>query len=676
MSDFDAVFAEAIGSKKGDKKASDASPFDEVFAQSLQGIKADQIELPKAPERPVNSNYASGRAEGNPITRGLLNVLNGPLMGFGDEVAGAVSAAVKTPFNNKSFSENYQGTRDYVRGVQDQYKEDFPVMSTATQLATSAPLLMANLPGRALAATAPKAAAWMNPATQTVGVGRLAATGALSGAGYGAVSGAGESTADTAGGVALDALKSGATSAALGAATRVVGRAIGATAGNVAQRISDTSAEKFARQKVAEAMLRDSVDDVGNPIQRALTRLPKLGEEARIVDAGGKSTRNLLDTLATQPGRTTNAVEKAILERQSGRAGRLASAADNALGTRGAEYGATLEALDSARKLAAAPLYDQIRNTMVRVDDDIASLLNRTEGVHGEAQKLLRLQSGQVVDLTKVKPGDEVPLSLLDTLKQTLYDAADTAKRQGSNKMGAAFDDVRNSLTRKLDAVLPKDEAGRSIYKLARDAYAGPSQLIDAAELGRTAMKADSFEVKSAIKNLADSELQAFRIGALQALKEKTGTQSGQTSLMKMWMEPATSGRLKDIFGNDYRQFASAVAAEARLKTLEQVGRGSQTAARLAGAADLDISPLTNAAQAVASGSAIPMLTQAANLWARVQTPEPVRDRMGALLLSRDPNELRGLLGVVPEINKARLSRASALGATGGLGIGGLLSGD
>jgi hypothetical protein len=99
-----------------------------------------------------------------------------------------------------------------------------------------------------------------------------------------------------------------------------------------------------------------------------------------------------------------------------------------------------------------------------------------------------------------------------------------------------------------------------------------------------------------------------------------------------------------------------------------------RSAQRLAGAADLDVSPLTNAAQSFASGSPLSMLSAASGLVSRVQTPEPVRDRMGALLLSRDPNELRGLLSVVPEINQARLNRAGLLGAGTGLAAGGLLA--
>lgn len=116
-------------------------------------------------------------------------------------------------------------------------------------------------------------------------------------------------------------------------------------------------------------------------------------------------------------------------------------------------------------------------------------------------------------------------------------------------------------------------------------------------------MTGDVMDINQAVRGFTQSETDAFRIGALQSLREKTGTESGQTSLLKMWKEPATQGRLREVFGNDYRTFASAVAKEARLKGLESTGRGSQTAARLAGTADLDVAPLSQAAAAVASGS-------------------------------------------------------------------------
>lgn len=677
MSDFDAVFSDAIGSTTG-KKTTEENPFDVLFEQSFKGTESPKIDLPKAPEVTTSADYRAGRQVSNPVARGVINAVNGPLLGFGDEVLGALGALGKIG-NGQPFGQNYQETRDMYRGVQDQYKEDFPIGSVATQLATSAPAIMANPLGKGAtsiaSAVAPKTAAsignWIAPANQVAGIVPRTVQAASSGFGYGAVSGAGESTSETAGGVAADALRNGAISAAVGGATPGVQSVLGAVGSNVASRVSDSVAGNFARQKVAEAFMRDgrgtlAEQGLANPIDQALPRLFRYGDEARLVDVGGKSTQGLLDTVATLPGRSKNLVEDAIRTRQAGRAGRLVDAADNALGTGGREFGNTLETLDSVRKTAAAPFYRQIESATATIDDDLVSLIQRTEGVHGEAQKLYRLQTGQNLDLSKVGKGDQIPFSMLDTLKQSLYDAADTAKRQGSNKMGAAFDSVRTQLIKKLDDISPVDEAGQSIYKLARDAYAGPSQLMNAAEVGRTAMKADSFVVKDAIKGLSDSELQAFRVGALQALKEKTGTQSGQTSLLKMWMEPATSGRLKDIFGNDYRNFAAAVGAEARMKGLEQVGRGSQTAARQFGAGDLDLSALSSLASA-SSGSVATAIPAMASAWNRVQTPVAVRDEIGRILLSRDPRTLQSMRGLIGDLNQSRANTARQAGAWGGL---------
>lgn len=634
-----------------------------------------------------SSSYAKGRSESNPVVRGFMNVANGPTFGFGDEIMGAVGGAFKTLTNARPFGENYKETRDYARGVQDKYREDFPIGAAATQLMTAAPTMVLNplgkAAGSALATVAPKAAQWMNPATELAGVVPNTLRAATSGAGYGAVSGAGDSRAETLGGVVGDASKSAAMGAAMAGALQPVQMAVGAAGRNVMQRVSDKSADSYAQQKVAQALVRDgrgSVIEQGasNPAAQVAARYRKLGPEATVADAGGENTRQLLDTLATLPGRTKDRAQALIRGRQAGRAGRLVSAADEALGTRGAGFQQTIDALDSARRTAAAPYYQQLQGLTTQVDDDVLSLLGKTSGIHGDAQKLYRLQTGQDLALGSLKKGDPVPFAMLDTLKQSLYDAAEAAKRQGNNKMARAIDDARVQLTGKLDAIAPKEQ-GQSIYKMARDAYAGPSQLIDAAELGRTAMKADTFDVKTALNGMGLSEAEAFRVGALQALREKTGTQSGQTSLLRMWMEPATRDRLKSIFGKDYREFSAAVAKEARLKGLEGVGRGSQTASRMYGAGDLDMAPLVETASLAASaahGNAPGMLSGVANLWNRVKTPEPVRDSMGRILMSKGGDgaaNLQAMQGLLGRMNAESAARAERSGALLGYGAGGLL---
>lgn len=632
--------------------------------------------------------YQEGRAESNPVIRGLANVVQGPTFGFGDELVGAVGGAYKTLTGDKPFSENYRETRDYMRGVQDQYREDFPVGSVATQFMTAAPTLAANPLGagasRVIGTVSPQAAAWLNPTTKLTGLGMNSARAAVSGAGYGAVSGAGESRADDIAGVAADAGKSALVGAATSGAMQPVQSVLGAVGRNVAQRVSDGAAGSYAQKKVAQALARDAAGSVFesgavSPSGRVNARFNKLGPEATVADAGGENTRQLLDTLATLPGKTKDRASTVIRDRQAGRAGRLVNAADEALGTRGAGFTQTIDALDSARRQAAAPYYRELEGFAAQVDDDLLNLLGRTSGIHGEAQKLYRLQTGQDLALGSLKKGDQVPFAVLDTLKQSLYDAADSAKRQGNNKMARAIDDVRVQLTQKLDAVAPKVD-GQSVYKLARDAYAGPSQLIEAAELGRTAMRADTFDVAASIKGMGPSEQEAFRIGALQALREKTGTQAGQSSLLKMWMEPATRDRLKAIFGKDYRTFAAEVAKESRLKGLEGVGRGSQTASRMYGAGDLDIAPILDTATlatSAAHGNAPGMLTGAVNMWNRVRTPEAVRDVMGRILLSKGQegaNNLRAMDGLLTRINADSAALAERSGALYGTGAG-ILSG-
>jgi hypothetical protein len=178
-------------------------------------------------------------------------------------------------------------------------------------------------------------------------------------------------------------------------------------------------------------------------------------------------------------------------------------------------------------------------------------------------------------------------------------------------------------------------------------------------------MKTDEIGVAELTKGMSASELDAFRVGALQSLRDKVGTEAGQTSLLKMWKEPATSGKLKEIFGKDYREFAAAVAKEARLKEFEQTGRGAQTAQRLLSAAELDANDAVQAGQAVASasqGNVGPLTSTVLNLGKKISTPEQTRNEMAKLLLQKGPfamRTLRELPETVRQFNEAQAKQAA-----------------
>lgn len=588
--------------------------------------------------------------------QGAINALQGPTFGFLDELAGAVAA----PFGK------YKDVRDYVRGATQQFRQDYPITAPITSAMTAAPTMMF---GGGAPSSAPVVAGMLPKAMQAARVGGI----------QGAISGAGESQAQDLSGLAADIAKGGTA----GGVTAGIGQGVlgagGAIGSNIAQRVMPQSAQNAATVKLAEALMRGEprgtvfaqTGAISTPAGRAAARIERFGPEATIADVSGQAPKKLLDVLATLPGKTSDAVERLIKERQAGRAGRIMSAADEALGTQGKGYVATLDALETAQKTASKPLYDALEGVSVRIDKDLYNLLQRAPEAHKAAEKLARTEGKMPIDLSALKVGDDVPFDAIDTMKKTLWQLAENEKPNfKATAQSRAYDNLRTTLTQKMDDLSPKDEAGNSIYRLARDAFAGPAELKTAVETGRTAMKVDSLKIAELTKGMSASELEAFKIGALQSLRDKVGTEAGQTSLLKMWKEPSTSDKLREIFGNDYRKFSTEVAKEAQLKALESTGRGSPTAARLFAAGDLDNQALMNAAQAAKSGLSGDVVEAAKSVgkaWNRVAMPEATRNKLAEMLMSRGPEAQANLQNVDQLIRALNADAARRAAITGGI---------
>jgi len=626
--------------------------------------------------------------------RGFVSAMQGPTFNAFPKIVGAVGAPFAAIEQGIPLSEAYAQGRDIMRGAAESYEQEAPFKAAGGQMVASLPMVLGGLPstvvrnvggaalpaiGKVAPSVAPSiqaAGRYMTAAPgagQVMGLGQRMAQAGGSGAGYGFVSGLGGSYEDDALDVLKEAGKSALVGGSLGVTTQPVMSMVGAGGRQVMARMSPTAAGTYAQQKVAEALIRDVPEPLtgANALTRAQARLLKLGPEARIADVGGKSTRNLLDVQATLPGRTANVAEQAILDRQAGRAGRLMTAADEALGTQNAQFLQTIDNFNAQRFADSRPYYAAIDKAILQVDNSLTDVFNRSKGVQGASELLFQTKTGQTIDLSKLKYGEQVPMNVLDTLKQSLYDASQALRKTGNNSQANAYDDVREKLVGVLESKSPK-VGNQSAYALAMKTWAGPSQMMDAAEVGRKAMTDDVLNLGQAMKGFTQSEIDAFRVGALQALRQKTGTEAGQTSLLKMWKEPATQDRLKAVFENDYKSFASAVAKEARLKALESTGRGSASAARLAGQADLDVAPVVQAAGAAASGNPSAIVTTAVNLARQTQTPEAVRNEIGRILLSRDPQQLTQLAEIVRRMNESRARAAGIVGRSSGQ-IGGML---
>lgn len=450
-------------------------------------------------------------------------------------------------------------------------------------------------------------------------------------------------------------------------------KVVGATGSNIMQRINESSAAEAAKLKLAEVLSKSGVGSLfepgggGNALTQIEAKLAKLGPDATLFDAAGQPTKVLLDTLATLPGQAKTYVEQLIRSRQATRPQRIMSAADESLKTGGAGYKTTLDALLEEKKTASKPFYDQIENLSVRVDDNLHKLLQRAPDAWKAAEDLAIREGKVPIDLSKIKAGDDLSFEALDTLKKALFTIAEKEKVNFQpTAESRATNELRKQLTRKLDDLSPKDKDGKSIYKMARDAFGGPAELETAVIAGRTAMKNDQIGVSELMKDMSSSELEAFRIGALQALRDKVGTKAGQTQMLDFWRETKTSGPLKEIFGNDYRKFTAALFREESLKKIESVGRGAQTAQRLLSAADMDAADTAvqagQAATSASQGNVGPLVGTVLNLGKKISTPEQTRNEMAKLLLEKGPfamRTLRELPETVKRFNEAQAKQAA-----------------
>jgi hypothetical protein len=590
--------------------------------------------------------------------RAFLAAMQGPTFGFADEIAGGVVGGAKTLFNGKPYQQNYEAVRDAYRGAVDRQLKEEPLGTATEQFIASLPV--------------------GGPLARVFGPARTLTSQIVSGTGVGAVSGAanalGSSTAPDVGGKVDDSLLGLGAGMAMGGLGVPLVRAAGAAGSNVMQRFDDSAAMDYARQKIAQAFIRDAAPGVSDPLSQAGARMTRLGPEARVVDAGGQSgqsTTALLDTVATLPGRSKSAVETAIRQRQSGRADRMIGSAEDAFGVGGVRMASQMDDWMQQRATQAAPLYERLHRMDVPASQNLSSIVDaaRANGYDKIAARIARnKQQPFTLPQDSSMPTGTYSMRDLDYLKQGMDDALVKLRDPVTGNLTAEGKSV-DELRRKLLAQLDRDTMGQ--YANARNAFAGPSQLMDASNAGRRILSRDDATIRDMMSGYGASERDAFALGAFEAIRAKAGAQAGQTELMGLWRQKGLQEKLKAVFGDErsYREFASRMAAEGRMKSLETVGRGSQTAARQYAIGDLDTSAVGAAgdvAGSVASGSPTGMLRSMSNFWNTVKTPEPVRDAIGQTLLSRDPQNLLQLQQAMRQVQAARQRQAVGLG----LGLG------
>jgi hypothetical protein len=417
-----------------------------------------------------------------------------------------------------------------------------------------------------------------------------------------------------------------------------------------------------------------------DPTQVAAARLQRprgggLGPEAPIA-ATGSATRAELALLRNEPGSTQGMIERSTRPLVNKRGDRLQAASDELLDAQGVPFRATLKQYNEQAKAKAAPFYAQLENYDVTVDAELAALLNRAKKTFSEAEELALVEGmPEKLNLGDLRPGDRVPFNVLDTLKRTLYDIEDNAKGEFGKptQKSRGYTNLRRDLTDKLDNVAPKDNQGRSVYRLARENFGSETQMATAMERGRKVMSEDVEELAEIIDDLEPAQLNAFRLGAAQALRDQAATPGGQTKLMNLQKSPGMQKRLRLVFGNDFRKFQATVLREAELQKTARAGEGSQSYSLFAGKEDQNkLAQALQAAQMLQGD----MIAGAAAIAAKdtgKKLNERQRQQLAELLLLRGQpaqDELRNVRLYLERRAAAQKRAQEASGRIGAFGAG------
>jgi len=555
----------------------------------------------------------------SPVAQGALTAAQGATFNFADELAGLVNPRY----------------RDVVRGATQEFAQRNPMGAAGLELAgglATAPFTGPLSLGRGITTTGKILRTGGDIAAQSALSGAGAADegdrleGAIEGAAIGTVLGGGAN-------VAGRAIRSGIITPAM---SRLPEGGFGIMRGAEVQTPETFAGYNvrpdYARERLAELLERDAQARImtgvepGQEAVMSARRLRKLGPEAPIASTGSNTLAeiDMLANLSGSAGRKLEMQQRRVAEKRGGAITKTAEVAT------GVMQSADDELVNLAKRQAdaAGPLYDKLRTVTFPIDEELQSILGRARLDLGAAQRTATRRGEPQVALRQLKQGDQLPFAAADQLKRTLWDKAKAAKRADKNNEAADLDRLRLDLVKKLDSLSPD-------YAKARETFAGFGELETAVELGQDSLLETAESLSKLTKEMTPSELEAFRVGAVDSLRQVAGSQAGQTRLLNMYKEPELKGKLRAIFGNDFRKFQRMILSQEELKKLERVGGGSQTFKRLAQAQDQkDTFDLVQASQAATNPVGfVQGLQQKATQYGM---PEQQRNKLARLLMLRD----------------------------------------
>ena len=360
----------------------------------------------------------------------------------------------------------------------------------------------------------------------------LGATGSLpSQMGFGLVSGGTISGADTAarGGSAEDVTKSALIGGGSGFAMPLVARGAGALWDAVTGK--GVSAEA---KQIAQTLKDDGVNPAAIP-----QMLKDLGPDAMAVDLG-PNMQQLGGGLASTPGNAQKTLREAVATRSKGDTARVANDVAQTVGNAPDIEKLTADIIAS-RKAASDPLYTAVRPQPLKTTGNLKFVFETPMGKEA-LREAIKIAQNDGFD-----PKSGLTVGIVDYMKQALDDIRIAAKSGGQNNRARQAENLANLLKKEADAQVPQ-------YAAAREAFAGPSQIKDAIEVGQTVLNKDMspMQLQGVLKDMSAGERDAL----LQGFQAQVGNMLGNSgnnvrTLRDMLRKPFNEGKLRILLGSD-----------------------------------------------------------------------------------------------------------------------------
>ena len=456
-----------------------------------------------------------------------------------------------------------------------------------------------------------------------------------------------------------DAIIGGAIGGPLGFLSPVIGRAIGP----VWNRITGPASRKRIAQEEARHLVQRALkhDDALTPEGALAYIAQEKGIPLAVADLGPNS-RGLLDVVKQLPGPGKRAAVNYLNQRMKGRPGRLDTILSRVFGTKSRFYD-DYAALRDARAASAGRLYDQAFENATSVSDAMRTLFKRPslQKAVGRARELAQ-ESGEDIPFYSVnKAGDLVDelgdvVQRVDTkflhwvkvsLDNDVYPA--TIPEAGLGK--AQLNQLRTTLhefLKAFDDVNPR-------YATARAAWAGDSAALSSMNVGRDIFRArDVDELGALVKNFSPSEMESFRLGTLQALREMVeGTVDTANSARTLIRNPKRRMLIRMAFGSDeagegaFKEFMGNLEQEIEMAITERTVMGN--------AATMGRQEAIKQVRAVSEVEAPTNIQEAIFKWLRsgsqelaADTEAQIADEMGKLLMTRlDSTQMQSVMALI-----------------------------